>query len=251
MRHIDYDPTKLVYPEHWSAKADTARLAVNVAQPDVRAQTLNKHSDVWASLKHELAKISNGKCWYTEAPQAGTDTDVDHFRPKNSIKGVHKIGTGESHPGYWWCAFDPNNFRSSCIVANRRRRDVETGFVGGKADEFPISDETRRAWVPGDNCDLEQPELMDPCNEADIGLITFVGNGEAMPTHTPVSGARLARKAAKSIELYHLNHSEFVRARIGIRDALRQWIEDAKRYYLHLEDGDAVNDHAYKRAIVQ
>lgn len=150
---------------------------------------------------------------------------------------------------YWWYAFDPANFRYSCIVANRLRRDIETGNVGGKADEFPIWDERNRAWCPDDDCDVEQPLLIDPCNLADVALITFGENGEATTRHSKEQMPRLYAKAHTSIRLYHLNHSEFVKARIDIRDALTKNIEDAKRYYRRLDSGDADTEHAYMRAI--
>ena len=195
----------------------------------------------------------NGKCWYTEAPQAGTDTDVDHFRPKNSVKGVSRSlpesDEIESHPGYWWLAFEPNNYRFSCIVANRPRRDIETGHLGGKVDEFPISNEDQRAWTPDDDYKEEQPLLIDPCNPAEIALITFAANGEALESHSETEMPRLHKKAHRSIALYHLNHTDFVKARMEIRDKLQRSIEDAHRYYQRLDTADAVVENAYMRAV--
>ena len=214
-------------------------------------RSINKYRDLWARLKPELAKVMHGKCWYTEAPQAGTDTDVDHFRPKSAVKGVRKPGTNEPHRGYWWRAFDPANYRYSCIVANRPRRDLETGHVGGKVDEFPIWDEKQRAWCPNDDCDIEQPLLIDPCNASEIAYITFAENGEATARYSKANRERLFAMADNSIRLYHLNHSDFVRERIKIRDQLMKYIEDAKRYFRRLDSPDASGDHAYKRAIEQ
>jgi hypothetical protein len=134
-------------------------------------------------------------------------------------------------------------------VANRLRRDIETGQVGGKADEFPIWDESNRAWCPDDDCDLEQPLLIDPCNPAEVALITFGENGEATTRHSKEQMPRLFAKAETSIRLYHLNHSEFVKARITIRDTLTKYIEDAKRYYKRLDTAGADTEHAYMRAI--
>ena len=121
----------------------------------------------------------NDKCWYTEAPQVGTDSDVDHFRPKNAVKGVRKPGTKNSTSATGGSPSIPANYRYSCIFANRPRRDLETGHVGGKVDEFPIWEEKQRAWGPGDNCDDEQPLLIDPCKSSEVAYITFAENGEA------------------------------------------------------------------------
>ena len=253
MRYVPYDPAKIKYPEDWDGKARRAREAVLHATDEQKAIEVNKHREVWADLKPELSKIMHGKCWYTEALQAGTDTDVDHFRPKNSVKNVYKPDTHEEHPGYWWRAFDPSNYRYSCIVANRLRRDIETRRVGGKADEFPLWDESERAWTPDDDCNIEQPLLIDPCNPADVALITFAENGEAVERHNKDERPKLYEKACSSISLYHLNHSDFVRERIRIRDSLTKNIEDVIRYYRKLgtAESDADDDHAYMRAIEQ
>lgn len=253
MRHVPYDPTKIQYPQDWQAQADAALQCVKETPAEKRSEEINrpKHRELWACLKPELAKVMHGKCWYTEAPQAGTDTDVDHFRPKNAVKGVRKLDTDEEHPGYWWLAFDPANYRYSCIWANRRRRDLETGYVGGKADEFPIWNENQRAWCPDDTCESEQPLLIDPCNASEVAYITFAENGEATARHGKDQKPRLFAMADDSIRLYHLNHTDFVRDRMKIRDQLRLHIEDARRYYRQLDHADANGDHAYKRAIEQ
>jgi hypothetical protein len=251
MRHVNYDPGKIKYPDGWHERAEAARKSIKDASADTRSEKVKKYQPLWAELKPILAEVMRGKCWYTEAPQAGagTDTDVDHFRPKNAVKGVRKNDTNEEHPGYWWRALEPDNFRYSCIVANRPRRDIETGHVGGKVDEFPIWDEKTRAWKPDDDCNAEQPLLIDPCNPAEVALITFAENGEATARHNKSERPRYFAKADCSIKLYHLNHSEFVKARIGIRDKLVKYIEDARRYYKQLDDADANTEHAYMRTI--
>lgn len=249
MRHIKYDPSKIEYPDGWLERAEAARKAVESAAPDKRADEIKKYSDLWAALKPKLLPLSNGKCWYTEAPQFGTDIDVDHFRPKNSVKGVTRANSGDKHLGYWWRAFEPENYRISCIVANRPRRDLETGELGGKHDEFPLWDEKCRAWCPDDDCDDEQPLLIDPCNAAEVALITFGENGEATIRHSKNEKPKSFAKADCSIKLYHINHSDFVKARIAIRDELKKHMADAKRFYKRLETGDAQIEHSYRRAI--
>lgn len=249
MRHVPYDPTNINYSDRWHEKADAARRSIQNALPEERAREINKHRSLWADLKSELAKIMHGKCWYTEAPQRGTDTDVDHFRPKSSVKDVFNSSTHEKHPGYWWLAIDPANFRFSCIVANRKRRDLATGILGGKADEFPIFDENNRAWTPNDDCGREQSLLIDPCNPVEVTFITFGENGEAIPRYNDSDKPRFFKKAKCSIKLYHLNHDDFVKARIEIREDLRKNIEDAKRYYARLDSAGVDIEHAYMRAI--
>lgn len=248
MRHVPYDPTKITLPLGWAAKVVTLEANIAGETDDAKKLALIKaHEDYWKELKPELAKLFNYKCWYTESPQAGTDVDIDHYRPKGRVA---ELNEGDKlHAGYWWLAFTPGNYRYSCIVANRRRRDVETGFTGGKADHFPIADEFRRAWVPSDNCENEQPDLLDPCKTTDTALLTFKEDGEAMPRHDPKIHQRLFRRADISIKYYHLNHTDFVRARLELRDAMEQNVRAAKKYFNHLEKGDAVNDFAYEEAV--
>lgn len=251
MRHVKYNPAEITYPPDWEDNAAAARRDVELADPDNRSAEINKpkHRELWSSLKPELAKIMYGKCWYTEAPQVGTDTDVDHYRPKNAVKGVHKAGTKEKHPGYWWYAFDPSNYRYSCIVANRLRRDIETGLVGGKADEFPLWKEEQRSWCPDDDCENEQPLLIDPCKASEVALITFGENGEATARHSEDKMPRLFARADRSIKLYHLNHSDFVKARIAIRDDIVTHIQLARRCYKRLNSGSPDTENGYEHAI--
>ena len=248
MRYVPYDHSKLTLPAGWAASVATleARIA---AEPDVgeKLKLINANAAFWKALKGELAKLFHFKCWYTEAPQAGTDVDVDHYRPKGRVAEL--IAAVHTHPGYWWLAFKPMNYRYSCIVANRRRCDVETGHVGGKADHFPIADEARRAWSPGDAYDDEQPDLLDPCKSSDVALLTFKEDGEAMPRFSAATHPRLYRRAYTSINYYNLNHTDFVRARLDLREDIERHIGSARNYFRHLEKGDAVNDYAYEEAI--
>lgn len=47
--------------------------------------------------------MSYGKCWYSEAKDAGANFDVDHFRPKAEAKRAENLVDVE---GYAWLAFD-------------------------------------------------------------------------------------------------------------------------------------------------
>lgn len=248
MRHVEYDPTKLTLPDGWIEKVQDIQSKIEAEQdPEKRAELIDGNGQLWKEIKPELAKLFNYKCWYTESLQQGTDVDVDHYRPKKRVAELSE--KDNSHPGYWWLAFQLENYRYSCIVANRRRRDVETDKTGGKADHFPILNEQSRAWTPDCDCDEEQPILLDPCKAADVALITFKEDGEAMARYSENIKPRLYQRADVSINYYSLNHSDFVRARIGLRDEMNRLIKSADKYYKKLESGDATNDHAYEEAI--
>lgn len=248
MRRIRYNPDDLTLREGWADDANAVLQQLKDEEDPVkRSEIIQEHSGLWGEVKAELAKISNDKCWYTESKQEGTDTDVDHFRPKKRVAEVK--GKENPHPGYWWLAFDLANYRFSCIYANRRRRDVKTGEVGGKADHFPLVNEDERAWTPEDDCDEELPILLDPCKAADVGLITFKDDGEAMPRFNEKTHPRAFKRADVSIELYNINNSTLVRARIDLRDKINGLLKEAERFFNKLESGDAAHKYGYEKAI--
>ena len=250
MRHVKYDPRRVVLREGWAEEAESVNEKI-LAEPDAKKRTkiIDENGDLWREVKHELSKFFNNKCWYTESKQEGTDTDVDHFRPKKRVAEV--TDKANPHTGYWWLAFKLENYRFSCIYANRRRRDVESGKVGGKADHFTLWKEECRAFSPDDDCDEEQPLLLDPCKATDVALITFKEDGEAMPRYGKEKRPKAFARADVSIKFYNINHSDFVNARIELRDQMDGLVNDAAKYYKKLETGDAIHEHAYERVIEQ
>ncbi|TPK59702.1 hypothetical protein FJ930_29125 [Mesorhizobium sp. B2-4-15] len=250
MRRIEYDPAKIAYPPDWKDRAASLLQQLTDAADIATRQKIlgDANNRIWAELKLELRKLSQGKCWYTEALQAGTDVDVDHYRPKGRVAEL--IAAEPPHPGYWWLAYDPSNYRFSCIVANRRRQDVEAGRTGGKADHFPIQHEVDRAYVENVDYSAEKPLLIDPCVAHEPDLITFKEDGEAMPRFSADQDYK-HRKAAKSIELYSINHSDFVKARLELRDRIEKLKKDAKRFFAKLETGDADHESGYASTIAE
>ena len=244
MRCVDYRPDDIAMPE----EVVELRHRLSVAEhQQVRKALIDDNSHIWANAKPALRKAFFGKCWYTESPQEGTDVDVDHYRPKKRVAMANK--GQEIHPGYWWLAFSPENFRYSCIVANRRRRDVQTGIVGGKADYFPLWNEKKRALAPEDDISEEEPLLLDPCKPGDVGLITYRDDGEAMPRISENESKKAFKRAAVSINLYHLNHTDFVKARVRLREKLVELVREAKRAFDKLDSGDAFHATTYENAI--
>lgn len=248
MKRINYNPENLDISDEWKQKAQELTQALISANDHAeRIKLISENTDMWRCIKPVLRGLFHGKCWYTEAPQQGTDVDVDHFRPKSRVNEL--IKSPNPHEGYWWLAFKLDNYRYSCIIANRRRKDVETGTTGGKADHFPICDENNRAWTP--ECDLseEQPVLLDPCKASDVRLIMFGENGEALPRFEEADHSRSFLRANASIQYYHLNHDDFVKARLELRDKLDDLKKHAAIFYKKLEIGDASHDSAYEKAI--
>ncbi|MBB3797586.1 HNH endonuclease [Xanthomonas arboricola] len=148
-----------------------------LATQDLRSVYLRKNSS-WGLLKRWLADASSQKCWYCEAKSTRAPFDVDHFRPK---LGVTVDGTKlVSHDGYHWLAYEWWNFRLSCQRCNRP--EYEEQVLYGKANEFPIQDETKRCVLPASDLDLEIPRLLDPCVGSDCKLLAHGLDGEVKPS---------------------------------------------------------------------
>lgn len=79
----------------------------------------------------------------------------------------------ESHPGYFWLAYDWRNLLLACTSCNQP--GTVTDPAGGKRkigkhNRFPVADEGGRAWRPTDDLKAEQPLLIHPVHEPDPGV---------------------------------------------------------------------------------
>ncbi|MGB7311311.1 MAG: hypothetical protein WA939_00130 [Nodosilinea sp.] len=235
MRWVDI--SKLEIPDDWEATAEATlnelREEIQQAEQqaaadgaDVRAARkaaitrglkLQSRTDIWRTLATPLAELSNGKCWYSESLNPGSDKDIDHFRPKN------RVDEDPDHEGYWWLAFKWRNYRYSCQWSNQRRVNTPGSTRGGKSDRFPVSG-SFRASQETENWELEDIDLLDPTDLDDWKLLTFRPNGEPVPSKDP--GTREHQKAEVSIEVYHLHSQELVRDRKNKATEVRLLIED-------------------------
>ncbi len=227
MRFIDLDLLELSLTGEWEKRARKAYEYVKSLPANERADAIDRYNDVWKALKEDLKKLSYGKCWYCESSAHRIIGDVDHFRPKS------KVAECSDHLGYWWLAFEWRNFRYTCERCNRLSRDVATGFVGGKYTHFPIPDTAKRVY---EECDLEDlwvedPLLLDPTIADDTYLLTFDPDGTAIPTYDKEQSLEDYRRAAMSIDLYHLNHTELKRRRqTAICFKVKQLVNVIDRY---------------------
>ena len=234
-----------IYMEQKVTEARAAAIAAGKSPAEIeeialkaRHKAINAKSSVWHAAGEALHLASNGKCWYCESLQDRSDKDVDHFRPKNSVKEATK-----DHPGYWWLAFDWRNYRYSCTYCNRKRRDIAGGTEGGKHDHFPIIPpplHARSATDPKDSA-----KLLDPTNDNDTKLLTFSANGFPSPTaNDPVSIDRIVT----SIRLYHLDHAPLVRKRRRLADDISQQVQRAN---MALKGGDKADYEYHRQEIIK
>lgn len=210
---------------------------VGCAASDRRAAIEAGRGESWGhpEIVKSLKAVVGSKCWYSEVFLDHHDPNVDHFRPKGTIREVDctsltNCGTAR---GYWWLAFDHRNFRLAAIHANQRRVDEST--VGGKADYFPVRG-SRAAEGTEWSRIVEDYLPLDPCVKSDVYLLWFDPDG--VPGSVDRPGKPLSDKDKErvriSIWLYHLDkediqkrRSETIRGVLALldeaNDDLRDW----------------------------
>ena len=163
MRYIDLSKIDPKDPKvaAWKKKADSHLAALSsLTTHDERSSYMSKHP-FWGDFKPILKSIYGELCWYSEYNlEGGSYGHVDHFRPKNRSKELNQ--TIILSDGYWWLAYNYQNYRLSCEVCNTKKNDY-----------FPIN--SIPASNPNDNDD---PVLLDPCNREDWQLIDCDNDGK-------------------------------------------------------------------------
>jgi uncharacterized protein (TIGR02646 family) len=245
MRFVDIDLLQL--PLGWQARADQAlnSLREEITAADAAAQLagedprvarraaiaagLNQppRQQLWRELNPHLAALTKGKCWYSESRNPTADKNVDHFRPKN------RVAEDPAHEGYWWLAFTSRNYRYSSQWCNQRRTGGSGETSGGKWDHFPLCPGFR-ARQEGDDIELENPELLDPIDPNDWKLLTFRQDGHPIPTKQP--GTLEYKRAATSIDVYHLHCKELVDERRTLASTIHRIVLDLERLRPTIEE---------------
>lgn len=136
-----------------------------------------KDTDGWGLLKQWLTAFGHGKCWYCEASSHRSPLAVDHFRPKLAVT-VHRSGL-LNHHGYYWLAYDWENYRVACSRCNSPESDEDVLY--GKHNEFALLDEAGRINSPSSTM-VEAPLFLDPCVKSDTELLAHLESGEVHPT---------------------------------------------------------------------
>lgn len=175
MRYIplkDADTTEL---KNWIDKSDEY-LEELKAEPDERRRKviIQSHKKHWRhkDLLGFLSKLSNGKCWYTEAQLIAEYPHLEHFRPKSCARNE---GSEKCHDGYWWLAFDIENYRLSKPLPNTR-----------KGTYFPLKERGQAVNSPGVAITREIPMFLDPTDPEDVELISFNSLGVPEPCPEPI-----------------------------------------------------------------
>jgi len=182
-----------------------------------------KGSDVVATLR----AMFNKKCAYCEFNYAaGGPEDVEHFRPKGGVVIKDKL----AQPGYYWLAAEWRNLLPSCIDCNRKRTkefaDATTG-VSGKANLFPVADESRR-WRSHRGRNREDPLLLNPCDDNPEQHLEFIDRGLVRAALD--AAGHPSPRGESSIEIYGLRRQDLVEQREKKQKRVRVAIEMAREF---------------------
>ncbi|MDM3845643.1 MAG: hypothetical protein PT116_11485 [Aphanizomenon gracile PMC638.10] len=162
----------------------------NAISEDERNKIITKYEKHWKKdiFRNWLISLFHGKCWYTEAKESVSSYHVDHFRPKGRVQEL----ADSFRDGYWWLAFEWNNYRIAGELINVKKKDMFPLVYGYPAKPF---DEKSLA--------IEAPVLLDPCIESEASLISFNDAGEAIPAED-IHTEQIFR-VEKTIEILGLN----------------------------------------------
>jgi len=186
--------------------------------PENRKRFIDEHEGECSEMRDALWHIGYRKCWYSEAPLQQCEGHVEHYRPKKRLSGA-------GHDGYWWRAFDWENLRLAHPTVNRRKTDYLTGKTVGKGSYFPLRDEATRAQNRNEEAN-EEPVLLDPIIPSDIDLLCFSEeSGAPCPRYTRDKNEWLHRRAAESIDYYHLNEGTWNARRADLMATVRKLCE--------------------------
>ena len=265
MRYVDSSDVELELPDDWenqvcAAKAYVKRKVQEAEEKaiqqgksqeelqssilKVRKKAINAKSEIWVNAGKAVCKVMSDKCWYCEAKETRSDMPVDHFRPKNNVAEC------KEHQGYWWLAFNWENYRYSCTYCNSRRVDVET--EGGKQDHFPLLNPKNRVFDEKGDLNAEHPVLIDPCDIDDVRLVAYLPNGEPREIDQDDNSESFIR-ANRSIYFYHLNHYKAVRRRKQLAITIRQHVVEIDKLISGKQSGQDDNGQIkyHKKQIIQ
>jgi uncharacterized protein (TIGR02646 family) len=157
------------------------------------------------AVRERLRAAQQSKCCYCELPIVSEAGDVEHFRPKASVR------QGPEHPrqtpGYFWLSYSWRNLLYACSKCNRE----------GKLDFFPLEDPAARASAMHEDGSTmgEAPLLVDPSAEDPEVCIDF--NEERAVARED------ARRGRVTIDQLKLNRPWLLEARRERLEEVRTW----------------------------
>ncbi|AVQ82168.1 hypothetical protein [Variovorax sp. PMC12] len=231
MIYVRRDPALI--PEKVLRVAERAQAQLEALAPDQRAEFIDKKRRIWRAFARYLAKMSYGKCWYSESDCVQSFMDVDHYRPKKQAKRT----STESDDGYPWLAFSWDNFRLAAQRSNQINTEDDAEESVGKGAWFPLMQGGKRAtW--DDRClDDERPVLLDPARLADVRLIEVTAAGKMGATKLCLGDYERTR-VSNTVKLLGLDLPGLVSARQRAMRLVQELVEQVEKA-LVAADSDA------------
>lgn len=181
-------------PQSWVDRAEEITQQLRDADDEAsRRALIDANEGFWRDdrIRDWLLSQFNNKCWYSEAIDSAASIHVDHYRPKCRVK--EELG-GDTCEGYWWLAFDWNNYRICGQLLNVKKGDL-----------FPIAEGNRCNPADPVSLRLEAPILIDPITDQ-ARLISFESDEDsclAVPAAGIDEPDRI--RAERTIEILGLN----------------------------------------------
>ncbi|MDD0811351.1 hypothetical protein PSQ20_13430 [Curvibacter sp. RS43] len=234
MIYVRRDPTLI--PENVLRVAERVQAKLEALPPEKRSEFIEKKSHVWRSFARYLAKMSYGKCWYSESDCVQSFKDVDHYRPKKQAKR----SDAEADEGYPWLAFSWDNFRLAAQRSNQINRDEDTEESVGKGAWFPLMQGSKLAtW--DDRCVAEErPVLLDPARITDVRLIEVTATGKMGPTRLCL-GEYERTRVSTTVKLLGLDLPGLVSARLRAMRFVQEVVELVEKNKTAAELGEAAS----------
>jgi len=198
----------------------TAQKAADAATAAFAARKkISFRPGVWAVLKEHLQDLFNDRCAYCEAYfRHVAFGDVEHYRPKGKVDGE------ETHPGYFWLAYEPTNYLPSCQRCNQG---------SAKKDKFPIAGV--RAFNKASPLTDERPLLLNPYVDDPNEHLRFATSRDPKVPGWVLSIDSIGQA---SIDVYELNRPNLPTIRRDEQNSVRLRLKDV----LYREDKIALKD---------
>lgn len=228
MRRVSPERVRRRLPIAWIARANALVAQLAGASVLQRARIIKKNAPLWSEIKEALWAAGGEKCWYSEVLLPMGEVEVEHFRPKGRLNG-------EKFPGYWWLAFNWQNYRIASHLANTRRYDRVNNGLRGKGGYFPLVGGGRGAFVPAPPANdplcirCESPLLLDPVNANDVRLITFDQDGLPGPSPIYCSTQPGIDRVQRSIEFYSLDDGILSARRADVWKQVLEWSDEMEQ----------------------
>ena len=207
--------------------AELIEARTHFGNPSLKGKSFDFAAYKLSPVKDTLNATFHFKCAYCESSFAATQPlDVEHFRPKSGVL----VGTELVWGVYFWLAAMWGNLLPSCTDCNRpRKQRLPDGREQtlGKANQFPISSEGKRAAKEGEE-QAERRLLVHPCLDDPSKHLVFEPEGIV---------SWKTRKGKESIRVYALLRRGLVQRRKDFQLEVLTHITIARGLARELENG--------------